>query len=102
MDLYVYMGFPGGAVVKNPSDNGGDTWDMGSISGSGRFPGVNMATHSSILDRKSHRQRSLVSYSPWRHRVGHNWTTEHTSRGIEGHGVFSLEDSEGLQTHAEN
>ena len=24
-----------------------------------------MATHSSILPRKSHGQRSLVSYSPW-------------------------------------
>ena len=24
-----------------------------------------MATHSNILDRKSHGQRSLVDYSPW-------------------------------------
>ena len=31
------MGFPGGAVVKNPPANAGDT---GSISGSGRFPGI--------------------------------------------------------------
>ena len=31
------MGFPGGAVVKNPPANAGDT---GSISGSGRSPGV--------------------------------------------------------------
>ena len=28
-----------------------------------------MATHSSILDRESLGQRSLVGYSPWGHRV---------------------------------
>ena len=31
-------GFPGGAVVKNPSANAGDAGDVGSISGSGRSP----------------------------------------------------------------
>ena len=34
------MGFPGGTVVKNPSANAGDTRDVGSIPGSGRFPEV--------------------------------------------------------------
>ena len=57
-------GFPGGAVVTNLPDNGGDTRDIGSISGSGRFPAVDMATDSSILDGKSHRQRSRVDSSP--------------------------------------
>ena len=33
-------GFPGGAVVKNPPANAGDTKDMGSIPGLGRCPGV--------------------------------------------------------------
>ena len=28
-----------------------------------------------FLPRKFHEQRSLVSYSPWDHRVGHNWVT---------------------------
>ena len=32
-------GFPGGAVVKNPPANAGDTGDMVSILGSGRSPG---------------------------------------------------------------
>ena len=32
-------GFPGGSVVKNLPANAGDTRDMGSISGWGRFPG---------------------------------------------------------------
>ena len=31
-----------------------------------------MATRSSILPGKSHGQRSLVGYSPWGHRVGHD------------------------------
>ena len=41
------MGFSGGIVVKNPSANAGDARDMGSIPGSGTFPGV--IPHSSIL-----------------------------------------------------
>ena len=33
------MSFPGGSVVKNLPASAGDTGDMGSIPGSGRFPG---------------------------------------------------------------
>ena len=33
-------GFPGGAVVKNPPVNTGDTKDMGSIPESERSPGI--------------------------------------------------------------
>ena len=33
------MGFPGGAVVKNPPAKTGDARDVGSIPGSGRSPG---------------------------------------------------------------
>ena len=33
------LGFPGGSVIKNPPANAGYSVDMGSISGSGRFPG---------------------------------------------------------------
>ena len=35
----IYMGFPGGSVVKNQPGNAGDIRDMGSIPGSGRSPG---------------------------------------------------------------
>ena len=35
----LYMGFLCGAEVKNLPANAGDTRDMGSIPGSGRFPG---------------------------------------------------------------
>ena len=34
-----------------------------------------MATHSSILAGESHGWRSLVGYSPWGRRVGHDWVT---------------------------
>ena len=34
-----YRGFSGGAVVKNPPANAGDTGDTGSIPGSGKSPG---------------------------------------------------------------
>ena len=36
-----------------------------------------MATHSSILAGESHGQRSLVGYSPWCCRIGHDWKTKH-------------------------
>ena len=36
--MYMYMGFPGGLVVKNPPANAGDVKDAGSIPGSGRSP----------------------------------------------------------------
>ena len=45
----LYVGFPGGTVVKNPSANAGDTREAGSIPGSGRSLEKGMATHSSIL-----------------------------------------------------
>ena len=40
------MDFLGGPVVKNLPTNVGD---VGSIPGLGRFPGQEMATHSSVL-----------------------------------------------------
>ena len=48
-----------------------------------------MATHSSILAwRNPHGQRSLVGYSPWGSRVGHDWATHthtHTHTHIQLH-----------------
>ena len=37
--LHVPKGFPGGSVVKNLPANAGASGDVGSIPGSGRFPG---------------------------------------------------------------
>ena len=36
-------------MVKNPPASAGDTRDMGSVSGSGRLPGVETAIHSNIF-----------------------------------------------------
>ena len=36
-------------MVKKSTAKAGDTRDMGSVPGSGRFPGKEMAIHSSIL-----------------------------------------------------
>ena len=37
--IYMYPGFPGGLVMKNPPANAGDIRDTGSIIGLGRWPG---------------------------------------------------------------
>ena len=49
-------------MVKNPPANAGDP--VRSL-GRGDPLEEGMATHSSILPRESHGQRSLVGYSPW-------------------------------------
>ena len=36
----MFLGFPGGSVIKNLPPNAGDARDAGSIPGSGRSPGV--------------------------------------------------------------
>ena len=60
-------------VVKNPPANAGDRRDVGSIPGSGKAPG---RRHGNPLQcsclENTHGQRSLVGYSPWGHRVGHD------------------------------
>ena len=40
-------------VVNNPPAHSGDARDVGSISGSGKFPGVGNGIHSSILAWRS-------------------------------------------------
>ena len=59
------MGFPGGSNGKESPCNAGDPvqslgWEDPLEKG--------MATHSSILAREFHGQRSLESYSPWGHK----------------------------------
>ena len=58
-------GFPGGIVVKNLSDNAGDTRDVGLIPGLGKPPGVGNGNPFHFLSGKFHRQRNLVGHSPW-------------------------------------
>ena len=64
------FGFPGGSNVKESTCNAGD---LGSIPGSGKSPGVGLGNplQYSCLENP-HGQRSLVGYSPWDCRVGHD------------------------------
>ena len=56
------MGFPGGAVVKNPAN----ARDAGSVPGSGKSSWRRQwQTTPVFLPGKSHGQRSLAGYSPW-------------------------------------
>ena len=77
MSVFIYVGFSGGSVVKNPLANAGDT-DL--IPGSGRFSGGgngNLLCPWVFLPGKSHGQRNLVGYSPWGYkRVRHDLETE--------------------------
>ena len=60
---------PGGTVEKNMPANAGDTRDAGPIPGWGRFPWKRKWQPTLVfLPGKSHEQRSLVSYSPERHK----------------------------------
>ena len=53
-------------MVKNPPVNGGDTRDVGSIPGLGRFPWRRKWQPTLVfLPGKFHGQRILVGYSPW-------------------------------------
>ena len=60
-------------VVKNPPANAGDIRDTGSIPGSERSPERGNGNPLQYLPRESYEQWSLESYSPWGHRVGHDW-----------------------------
>ena len=64
-------GFPSGSVVKNPPANVGDAGDVVQSLGQDDTLQQEMATHSSILPRKSYGQKSLVGYSQWGGRVRH-------------------------------
>ena len=60
------MGFPGGAVVKNPPANAKGARDTGSIPELGRSGrGNGNLGAPEFLPVKFHEQRSLVGYSPW-------------------------------------
>ena len=75
----VSMGFPRQEYLlgEESACNARDIGDAGSIPGLGRSPGEgNDNSLQYFCPEKSHGQRSLVCYSPWGHRVGHNWVTQ--------------------------
>ena len=90
----LHWGCPGGSVVKNLPANAGD---VGSVPESGRCPGGGHGNplQYCLLSGKTHAQRSLVGYSPRRHRVLHNFSNwaPHTlhSENNSGRRVFPPE-----------
>ena len=54
--------------------------DLGSPLGREDALEKEMIIHSSILAWKFHGQRSLMGYSPWGGRVGHDWAPTHDSQ----------------------
>ena len=77
--IIVYLGFPGGSVVKNPPASAGDA---GLIPGSGRSPGEGKWQPTPVfLPWKSRGQKSLAGHSPWgRKRVRHDLATKQQRR----------------------
>ena len=70
-------GFSNGSAGKESTCKVGDTgdtqvWFLGLPWGRAWQP------TSAFLPGKSHGLRSLVGYSPWGRRVGHDWATKHT------------------------
>ena len=66
--------FPDSSVGKESAYNAGDTRDSSSIPGSGRSSGEGHGNPLPVLPGESCGQRSLVGYSPWGHRVRHDWS----------------------------
>ena len=64
-------------MVKNSPANAGDTKEMGSTPGLGRFPWRRQPTPVFLLG-KSHGQRNLVGYSPWGCKESDMTTHAHT------------------------
>ena len=58
LDIVLILGSAYDTVVKNKSANAGDLGDVGSIPGSGRFPGVWAGNTPVLLPGKFHGQRS--------------------------------------------
>ena len=71
------VGFPGSSASEESAYN---TGDPSSIPGSGRSSGKGSSypLQYSCLENP-HGQRSLAGYSPWDHRVGHDWATKHSA-----------------------
>ena len=64
-----WLKFSGGAVVKNPPANAGNSGDASSIAGLGRSPEVSNSNQLQFfLPEKFHGQRSLAGYSLWGHK----------------------------------
>ena len=74
--FYWLTGFPGCSVSKESAYNSGD---LGLIPWWGRSPGEGNGNPLQYLAWEIHGERNLASYSPWGHRVRHDWLTQFSS-----------------------
>ena len=74
--LWGWLGFPGGAVVKNPSASAGEVRDTGSIPRSGRSPGGGYGNplQYSCLENPMDRGAWQATVHRVAKRVGHKWS----------------------------
>ena len=77
------LGFPGGAVARNPPANAGDTRDAGSTPGLGRSPGVGNSNPLQFSCLKNPLDRG--AWWATVHRVAKSWTQ--LSDGAHTHAV---------------
>ena len=71
------LGSPGGASGKEPACRCRlDEREVGMIPGLGRSPGGGHGSPLQYSCLESHGQKSLAGYSPWGHKVGHDWATK--------------------------
>ena len=82
VDYYNREGFPGGTSGKEPTCQCRRLRDAVLIPGVGKIP-WRMATHSSILDWRIHRQRSLAGYDPY-------GCKESDTTDVTWHGTYGL------------
>ena len=64
-NLCSYLGFPGGAVVKNLPANAVDTRDADSIPGLGRSPGIGNGNPIQCSCLENFMEEPGGLYSPW-------------------------------------
>ena len=95
------VGFPGGAVIKNPHTNAGDARDWGLIPGSGRCPKIGNGNPLQYSCLGNPMERGA-----WRatvHRVANSWTcqsTEHTHTNLKCQDLWTGH-SRGWSIHTE-
>ena len=71
MCVYIHMGFPGGAVIKNLRANLGNTRDLGSIPGLGRSSGAGNGNSLQCSCLKKSMEVPSLLQSMGSQRVGH-------------------------------
>ena len=88
--LNQHGGFPGGSAVKTLPPSAGYTGDMGSIPGSGRFPGVGNGNPFQYFCLENSMDRGAQWASVCGLANSRTWLNTHTCRNLHGHVIITL------------